>query len=102
MTKLDELWDQAIANRGTPVDIGRNVACDDCGEDFTDSTVCGGFMLDDRASCPLCAERVLQRAPVRLMVRLAVRAQVCPEGVSFADFVRSQRTDALICVARRQ
>lgn len=91
-------WDLAVMNPGKTIDIGRLVACDDCGADFTDSTVSGGFIFDNRASCPECGPKLLQRMQTRSALRFAMRAAICPESMSFADFVRSIRTDNTITV----
>lgn len=75
---------------GEVIDIGRLVACDDCGEDYTNSKVPGGFVWHGRATCPVCADRVMQ-LPTQKIERLMKDGQHCPIGVSFADFVRELR-----------
>lgn len=85
------LWDIAMLNPGTEIDIGRMVACDDCGADYTDSTAHGGYIWHNRATCPTCADRVLKVLPTQKLLRLMQHGSHCPEGISFADFVREAR-----------
>lgn len=80
---LERLWKQAEANPGQSVDIGRNVVCDFCDADHTDSTVTGGVIFGSKAVCPTCVPRV-QGEPEHIKAR-------CPEGVTFGDFVRTYR-----------
>lgn len=88
---IGPLWDQATLNPGTVIDIGRLVACDDCGTDYTDSPASGGFVWHNRATCPTCADRVLKVLPTQKLVRLLQSGLHCAAGVSFADFVRELR-----------
>ena len=85
------LWDLATLNPGTEVDIGRLVACDDCGVDYTDSQQSGGYIWHNRATCPPCADRVLKVLPTQKLMRLMANGLHCPAGTSFADFVREVR-----------
>lgn len=94
---VDALWDQAALQPGSVIDIGRLVACDDCGTDYTDSPECGGFIWHSRATCPRCAARVMQ-LPTQKLERLMKDGQHCPIDTSFADFVRAARTDSTIKV----
>ncbi len=87
---IDPLWDEAARTPGKVIDIGRLVACDDCGTDYTDSPRSGGFVWLNRATCPACASNVL-KLPSQKIVRLMQDGKHCPEGVSFADFVRGLR-----------
>lgn len=87
--KLKEAWDQAAANPGTPVDIGRTVVCDCCDEDFTDSAAVGGFIFSSSAYCPSCAVAKLPSIRGYGEERF-IRAR-CPDGKAFADFVREYR-----------
>lgn len=67
-------------------ELGRVVLCDDCGEDFTDSPAVGGILFVSRACCPSCAPRWEANAKKYGEDRY-IRAR-CPEGKSFADWVR--------------
>lgn len=80
---LERAWNQAEANPGQPVDIGRIVVCDFCDADHTDTTVSGGVIFGSKAVCPTCAPRV-QGEPEHIKAR-------CPDGQSFGDFVRAYR-----------
>lgn len=89
MSKLDEAWSEAAANPGKPVDIGRTVVCDSCSDDCTDSTESGGFIFSSNAYCPKCAPQALRNIE-RFNEQRYIKAR-CPEGQSFADFVRAYR-----------
>jgi predicted amidophosphoribosyltransferase len=68
--------------------IGDDVVCDFCNADYSDSDECGGFIIGGWAACPQCA--------FEMSVRAAYYGEkadaVCPDGVSFADFVRQSRS----------
>lgn len=71
------------------IPLGRNVACDSCDEDLTDDTRSGGYMFGSYAIGPCCVER--HEARVRgYGEEWNIRAR-CPEGTSFADWVRDLR-----------
>ena len=69
--------------------LGRNVLCDVCDTDLTDDPRTGGFMFGSYAYGPCCAERQLITIR-RYGEEWNIRAR-CPEGVSFADWIRSLR-----------
>lgn len=73
------------------IDIGRLVACDDCGADYTDRPEQGGFIWHNRATCPECADRLMKALPTQKLIRLMKYGRHCPQGTSFADFVRQIR-----------
>lgn len=81
--ELEQAWKQAEANPGVPVDIGRNVVCEFCDADHTDTTVSGGVIFSSSAVCPACVPKV-KNEPQFIKAR-------CPEGQAFGDFVRSYR-----------
>ena len=87
--RWSEIWGQAEANPGKEIDIGRTVLCDSCGEDYTDSQRCGGFIFQSRAICPQCAADWMASIIANSEQRM-IRA-ACQEGQSFADFVREYR-----------
>ncbi|HMJ13780.1 MAG TPA: hypothetical protein VK524_20325 [Polyangiaceae bacterium] len=91
MSKIDDLWAQANANPGTPIDIGELVVCDWCDEDWTTRTEPGGFILQSKAVCPVCAPSV--DALVTKYGEQHFRRARCPEDQAFADFVRTYRGD---------
>lgn len=68
------------------IDMGRRVLCDDCSKDFTDLPDSGGFMFQSKAICPECAPRILDLA--RKFKETRFIGEQCPEGMSFADWVR--------------
>lgn len=88
---IDPLWDEAARNPGKVIDISRRVACDECGDEYTDSKGSGGFIWLNRATCPKCANNVLQVLPTQKLKRLLNTAWLCPSEMSFADFVREVR-----------
>lgn len=66
---------------------GRRVICDwMCGEEYTDSTARGGLMFESKAVCPKCAPEC-EASAKKYEEEHAIRAR-CPEGISFADWVR--------------
>lgn len=85
---LEDKWKEANAT-GEPVPVGDTVVCDVCDEDYTARPESGGFIFQSTAYCPTCG-------PARLPMIKGygeehfIRAR-CPEGVSFADFVRGYR-----------
>jgi hypothetical protein len=81
--ELERAWNQAEANPGTPIDIGRIVVCDFCDGDHTDTTVSGGVIFGSKAVCPTCMPKVQAEAQF-------IKARY-PEGKSFGDFVREYR-----------
>lgn len=89
MKTMQQLWADAEANPNIAIDIGRTVVCDICDEDFTDRTECGGFIFGSKGYCPLCAPSGLVSIK-RYAEERYIRA-TCPDGQSFADFVRAYR-----------
>jgi hypothetical protein len=80
--------DEAMANGGS-VPVGDLVLCDFCDEDLTGDPRTGGFLFGSKAVGPCCAERSL--ASIKgYGEEWNIRAR-CPEGVSFADWVRGMR-----------
>lgn len=87
--ELDKLWQRASSNPGQRVEIGRLVICDLCNGDYTDRPDSGGFIVQSSAHCPACASgslAVLRRFHETHFIRAR-----CPDGQSFADFVREYR-----------
>ena len=86
-------------NTGGPAEIpvGRVVLCDIDDTDLSDDTRSGGFMFGSYAVGPCCAERYMES--IRSYgEEWNIRAR-CPEGVSFADWVRDMRgPDAAITI----
>lgn len=80
---------KGIRFRVINIDPGRGVYCDICGDDFTDSPASGGFLFRSNAYCPSCAEKWLPEIK-KYQEEHFIRGH-CPEGVSFADWVRSLR-----------
>ena len=86
---LEDKWNEALSNPGASVDIGRIVVCDFCSGDFTDSTVSGGLLFQSKATCPECAVRMMP--DIRKFGEEHFIRKRCPDGVSFADFIRGIR-----------
>lgn len=77
------------AAQGEPDLCGREtqvVLCDGCGEDYTDRPDNGGILFVSKALCPTCGVR-WEEASEREHETAYIRAR-CPEGKSFADWVR--------------
>lgn len=85
---ITELWGLA-EQTGESIDIGNTVACDLCSDDYTESTEQGGIIFQSSAYCPKCTPQLL-RDVEKYDEQRFIRAR-CPEGVSFADFVRGYR-----------
>jgi hypothetical protein len=87
-----------------PIPLGRVVICDCCNEDMTDDRRSGGFVFDGFgglwAAGPCCA--ATQEAALRSYGEQRVIRGRCPQGVPFADWLRSLRgPDASIKITRR-
>lgn len=94
---LADKWDEAAANPGTPVPVGRYVVCDSCSTDYTDSPDIGGILVGSKTICPVCTPRWLEN--LRRYGELNHIAARCDEHTSFADWVRSLRgPDAAITI----
>ena len=65
---------------------GREVICDMCGKDWTDSDVSGGFLLLSNGVCPDCSERVM--SSVKLYNEEWSIKATCPPEMSHADWIR--------------
>lgn len=90
---------RAKKNNGEKVLIGSLVVCDICDKDWTDETTPGGFIFSSKAYCPECAERGM-KSIIRYQEERYIKAK-CPEGISFADFVRQYREeDAFISITK--
>lgn len=70
-------------------DIGRQVLCDSCGDDYTDKPDSGGVQFQSKAYCPVCAVGLLAAAQ-RYGEESLIRGH-CPPGVAYADWVRGLR-----------
>lgn len=71
------------------VNVGDYVFCDICDGDFTYSKETGGFMFESKAVCPNCAPKFL--ASIKKYNEGKYIKGICPEDMSFGDFVRSYR-----------
>lgn len=79
------------------IPLGDTVLCDSCALDLTASTRSGGFLFGSYAIGPCCAEKWEKGA--RGYGELGQIRGRCPEGVSFADWVRNLRgPDAAITI----
>jgi hypothetical protein len=97
--KLKEIWDQAEANPGTPIPLGKSVFCDSCGEDYTTSPAKGGILFESKAICPTCAP-AWEKGAKKYGEEQFIRGR-CPEGKSFADWVRDFRgPNASVCITK--
>ena len=78
---------------GGPAEIplGRAVLCDIDDTDLTDSPASGGYMFGSYAVGPCCAEKYLRT--IRGYGEEHFIKARCPEGMSFADWVRQLRDE---------
>lgn len=86
--EFDTVW------HGRPMHVirlipGREVICDLCSKDFTDSPEQGGILVQSKGICPDCAPRHLQL--LRKYDEMNLLRGECPKGMSFADWIRSIR-----------
>jgi hypothetical protein len=70
-------------------DLGLSVFCDFCDGDFTSSDATGGLLFESKAVCPDCTPGLEANAKSYGEEKY-IRAR-CPEGVSFAGWVRGMR-----------
>ena len=71
------------------IEIGEMVLCDMCNEDFSDSRKHGGFIFSSKGVCPNCAEEFM--AGVKLYGEQRYIKAVCPDEMSFRDFILNYR-----------
>jgi len=72
------------------IDIGDSVICDICGEDYTNSTLSGGWLFGSSAYCPLCATpEALEK--IRGYNEEKYLKSFCPIHLSFKDWVLELR-----------
>jgi hypothetical protein len=92
---------EALASgRPAEIPVGDVVLCDIDSTDLTADTRSGGYLFDSYAVGPCCAERHL--ASVRGYGEEGHITARCPEGVSFADWIRQWRgADAAIRISPR-
>jgi hypothetical protein len=84
----------AALDAGAPavIEVGSTVLCDSCDTDLTTDSRSGGYLFGSYGYGPCCAERRLQT--IRgYGEENHIRAR-CPEGVSFADWIRGMRGPA--------
>jgi hypothetical protein len=96
--EIHEAYARALnSGEDTVIPVGRNVICDIDDTDLTDDPRSGGYMFGSYAVGPCCTGR--HEAVVReYREEWNIRAR-CPEGVSFADWIRGMRgPDAAITV----
>jgi hypothetical protein len=100
MTLPDDLakkWNRAFAEPGVKIPIGDHVVCDICCQNWTTRTESGGFLFGSYSYCPNCALRGL--AEIKRFDEERFIKGFCPDGESFADFIRRVRgPDAYIRV----
>jgi hypothetical protein len=90
--------DEAMTNGGT-VPVGDLVLCDFCDEDLTADPRSGGFIFSSSGVGPCCADR--REVSIRGYGEERYITARCPEGVSFADWVRGLRgPDAALRVTK--
>ena len=87
--QLEKAWDTALANPGTPVDIGDNVVCDSCNADFTNRNDEGGLLFESKGICPACTPE-WEKSALHYGEEHLIRARAKP-GQSFKDFILELR-----------
>jgi hypothetical protein len=87
--KMAAEWDEAFAQPGKKIPVGRLVVCDDCNVDYSDRLDRGGLLFQSKAICPLCA-----LGWWRLIALYGEQKYVqgeCPPDKTFADWGREMR-----------
>lgn len=86
----NELEKRMVALGATVISIdpGNMVVCDFCNKDWTDSKQSGGMLFSSYAVCPDCEAE--QRKSIKSYNEEHLITN-CPQGTSFADFIRSRR-----------
>ena len=67
------------------IDLGNQVFCDYCGDDYTSRDETGGILFGSHACCPPCAKEV-ERDAIKFGEQQFIRDR-CPDGVKFCDWV---------------
>ena len=62
------------------VDVGDDVICDICNDDYSESEEVGGTLVGSYALCPKCSEKLKEKPDDRAIV-----------GETFCEFVRRIR-----------
>ena len=88
---LQDKWDEA-ERTGEPIEVGRLVVCDCCMKDFTESPDSGGYIFGSYGYGPCCGPKQLVEIR-RYGEERYIKAR-CPDGKSFADFIREYRGGA--------
>ena len=70
----------------TTINIGREVLCDSCNKEWTNSPVSGGFIFSGYAYCPECA--ISKIGSIRKYDEEQYITDRCPKDKSFADWIR--------------
>lgn len=81
--------DAADEGTASVIPVGDTVLCDFCDTDLTADPRSGGFLFESKAVGPCCAAQ--REVSIRgYGEQRFIRAR-CPEGISFADWVRGLR-----------
>lgn len=71
------------------IDIGEEVYCDNCNEDYSESEESGGILFQSKAICPKCAPSWLDR--INFYGEGMYLNGRCPDDMSFKDWVLGLR-----------
>ena len=69
--------------------IGNQVLCDSCGEDYTLRPDVGGMVFGSSGYCPACTRRMM--LDIERYSEQSHISATCPPDMSFADFIRDYR-----------
>lgn len=70
-------------------EVGEQVVCDACGDDYSDSDESGGFLFGSYAYCPKCARERIES--IRRYGEEKFIISHCPEGMSYREWVLALR-----------
>lgn len=89
-TNNNGLFDESKKTSETIIPLHGSVVCDSCNDDYTNSPVEGGIIFSSYGYCPGCTPRMM-REITKYNEKEYIEA-TCPEGTSFADFIREYRS----------
>ena len=94
--RIEHEYMEAFKRGEGVINVGRTVLCDGCSEDLTDDPRSGGFLFGSYAYGPCCATDMMTK--IEGYGEEGYIRGKCPEGMSFANWVRSFRGDGRITV----
>ncbi len=85
MKKGDKIGPFKVKKIESTIDIGNTIICDLCNEDYTNSDMCGGFIMGSYGVCPKCEPRMRARLK-KYNEEDHIKAE-CPPGMTHREFI---------------